>query len=78
MLIKVAAAMPKVIPAAKVFLAALYQKGYRRAGQKTRKKKSAPKRVATKTQKTIVRHYAAMRSLLWTATASVRASILSC
>lgn len=61
---RVAAKSPPVIKMASPFLVALYQTGYRCLGKKRRKKKSAPKRVATKTQKTMVRHSAAMMSSL--------------
>lgn len=55
---------PNVIHTASAFLATLYHCGYTRLGKKRRKKKSAPKRVATKTQKTMVSTSAVLRSIL--------------
>lgn len=53
-----AARTPPVMKMAHPFLMALYHLGYLRLGKKRRKKKSAPKRVATRTQKTMVKHSA--------------------
>ena len=77
MLITTAAPTPAVIPTANSCLVLLYHRGYVRAGQKSKKKKSAPNRVATRTAKTIVRYWATKRLLLCTcAICPLQASML--
>jgi hypothetical protein len=77
MLIRAATPTPTVTPKANSCLVLLYHRGYVRAGQKSKKKKSVPKRAATETQKTIVRYWDAKRLLLCTcAVYPLRASML--
>jgi hypothetical protein len=60
----VAAVNPANIPTAATFLLVYTHLGYLLLGKNSKKKKSAPQSVATKTQKTIVRHCEATMSLL--------------
>lgn len=64
------APIPAVIITAKTPFARTYHVGYFLVGQKTRKKKSAPNKVATNTQKTMVEIAADMREL-WSTNAGV-------